>query len=307
MPVHGVMLELSPRATGVRYRPVETATDADFADLAVWALIEEARLTPKPALVDLRGCGAHRDLDLAAMLRSARALHTCFRAIAEEARGQIPTQALRVRLAAIGRAGEEVMFAATGGANTHRGAIWSLGLLVAASASLRTDELSAVKLAGWAAALARHPDSAAPHLVTHGALACARYGVPGARGEAAAGFPHVVELALPALRTRRRHGQSERTARLDALLTIMTSLGDTCLLHRGGHVALAAARSGARAVLCAGGTSTQRGYAELLRLDRRLLALNASPGGSADLLAAALFLDDICSRSQASLLRGGSS
>ena len=105
-----------------------------LADLAVDVLAAEARLTPKPALVDERGPGAHRDLDLPTMLKSARSLHGTFLDMAMAAAGGQPDQALREQLARIGRAGERHMFAATGGSNAHRGAIWVLGLLVAARA-----------------------------------------------------------------------------------------------------------------------------------------------------------------------------
>ncbi len=120
-----------------------------------------------------------------------------------------------------------------------------------------------------------------------------RYGVAGARGEALSGFPHVVDVALPALRRKRRSGATEQMARLDALLSIMASLDDTCLLYRGGQAALAAAKEGAAVVEAAGGTGTTRGRELLEKLDRRLLELNAAPGGSADLLAAALLLDAV--------------
>ena len=85
----------------------------------------------------------------------------------------------------------------------------------------------------------------------------------------------------------------EEVARLDALLSIMSSLDDTCLLYRGGQAALAAAKEGACAVAAAGGSGTALGRECLWQLDDRLLALNASPGGSADLLAAALFVDAV--------------
>jgi len=120
---------------------------------------------------------------------------------------------------------------------------------------------------------------------------CRRYGVLGARGEASAGFPHVVNIGLPALRAARARGVGETCARLDALMAIMASLDDTCLLHRGGVTALHAAQGGARAVLAAGGSSTAAGRQALLRLDADLLGHRASPGGCADLLAACLFLD----------------
>jgi triphosphoribosyl-dephospho-CoA synthase len=85
--------------------------------------------------------------------------------------------------------------------------------------------------------------------------------------------------------------RGEACARLDALMAIMASLDDTCLLHRGGLPALEAAQRGARIVLAAGGSSAAAGWDALLRLDADLLARDASPGGCADLLAACLFLD----------------
>jgi triphosphoribosyl-dephospho-CoA synthase len=83
----------------------------------------------------------------------------------------------------------------------------------------------------------------------------------------------------------------EECARLDALMAIMVSLDDTCLLHRGGLAALRAAKAGARAVLLVGGTAMPAGRVRLHRLHSELMALWASPGGSADLLAVTLFLD----------------
>jgi triphosphoribosyl-dephospho-CoA synthase len=261
-----------------------------LAALAVRALVEEAELTPKPALVDARGPGAHADLSLELMRRSAHALTATFAALARCAAGQPPSHALRERLATVGRSGERAMLEATGGVNTHRGAIWSLGLLVAGAAMTRPGS-SVRQLAAVAGAVARHPDRFSPPPSTNGARARARYRVGGAPAEAARGFPHVVDLALPALAEARAQGLPEREARLDALLAVMCGLEDTCLLHRGGWRALETARRGAAAVLAVGGSSTPAGRRALLRLDRALVALGASPGGSADLLGAALFLD----------------
>jgi len=80
-------------------------------------------------------------------------------------------------------------------------------------------------------------------------------------------------------------------ARLDALMAIMATLDDTCLLHRGGISALQAAQRGARDTLTAGGSSSAAGRRALLRLDAELVERNASPGGCADLLGACIFLD----------------
>ena len=184
------------------------------------------------------------------------------------------------------------MLAATGGTNAHRGAIWTLGLLVAAAA-MSERASSARRLCAVAAAIARHPDPFAPAIPTNGGRVRDRFGVPGARGEARAGFPHVVEVALPALRAARAAGIPETNARLDALVAVIARLDDTCVLHRGGAEALGAARHAAAALIDVGGTSTEAGRRALQRLDEVLLAFNASPGGAADLLAAALFLDRI--------------
>ncbi len=263
----------------------------ELAERAVRALILEALLTPKPALVDQRGPGAHRDLDLAKLLRSARALRDTFHRMALDAGTSTAGVLLRERLGALGRCGERAMLEATGGSNAHRGAIWVLGLLVAALA-LAGSEAEPREAAAAAAGLARLPDRHAPRQPSNGARVCREFGVAGARGEATAGFPHVIEVGLPALAAARRRGVSESCARLDALLAIMARLDDTCLLHRGGWSAVHAARSGARRVLALGGSATAAGGAALLALDAELVRRNASPGGCADLLAACLFLDD---------------
>jgi triphosphoribosyl-dephospho-CoA synthase len=265
---------------------------ARLADRAVGALIAEAMLTPKPALVDQRGPGAHRDLDLARLLRSAEVLRGSFRSMALQAGAAMPALELRERLGAIGRQGEQRSLAATGGSNAHRGAIWVLGLLIGALAARRAPR-SLEELGAAAAHLARLPDRHAPDVPSNGTRVCRRFGVSGARGEAAAGFPHVLQVGLPALHRARRRGCDEHCARLDALMAIMSSLEDTCLLHRGGWSALCAAREGSRRVLAAGGSATPAGRRALLGLDAQLLQRGVSPGGGADLLAACLFLDEV--------------
>jgi triphosphoribosyl-dephospho-CoA synthase len=103
----------------------------------------------------------------------------------------------------------------------------------------------------------------------------------------------VIEVGLPALRRTRCGGADECAAQLDALMAIMASLEDTCLLHRGGRRAVSAAQVGAREVLRLGGSATPAGRARLLELDADLMARWVSPGGAADLLAACLLLDKV--------------
>jgi triphosphoribosyl-dephospho-CoA synthase len=261
--------------------------------LARQALIAEAELTPKPGLVDRRGSGAHTDLSLETMKRSALTIEPYLCKMAFISRGAHPSQSLRERLALIGRTAEHAMLTATGGSNSHKGAIWILGLLISAAAMQREDKTPVSTIAATAKAIASFEDRAAPRLVSHGDLVAKKHGVLGARSEARRGFPHVVDIGLPMLRSKRASGATENVARLDTLLSIMSCLDDTCLLYRGGETALRAAKEGAIEVARAGGSGTAIGRQHLQRLDRQLLHLNVSPGGSADLLAATLFLDAV--------------
>lgn len=259
-----------------------------LADLAVDALIDEADLSPKPALVDRRGNGAHTDLHLGLMHASALALWPAFKEMAEAALeiGEVGVP-LREAIGRIGREGEQAMLSTTNGVNTHRGAIWALGLLVTAAA------LQPKSVALCAARLALLDDRYAPKPLSHGAQVAQRYGARGAREEAQLGFPSVLQRGLPQLHKSRASGHGEQNARLDALLAIMTELADTCVLYRAGEPGLQAMQSGAQAVLDAGGSASLSGRRRLHELDQQLIALNASPGGAADLLAATLLLDRI--------------
>ncbi|ROL95929.1 triphosphoribosyl-dephospho-CoA synthase [Pseudomonas protegens] len=264
-----------------------------LADLAVDALIDEADLSPKPALVDRRGNGAHTDLHLGLMHASALALWPAFKEMAEAALafGEVGLP-LREALGRIGREGEQAMLATTAGVNTHRGAIWALGLLVAAAA-LEPRSTGAGSVALRAARLALLEDRYASRPLSHGAQVALRYGVRGAREEAQQGFPAVLQWGLPQLKRSRAQGHGEQNARLDALLAIMSRLADTCVLYRAGEQGLQAMQQGAQAVLDAGGSASLAGRRRLHELDLQLLTLNASPGGAADLLAASLLLDRI--------------
>ncbi|WP_130907673.1 MULTISPECIES: triphosphoribosyl-dephospho-CoA synthase [unclassified Pseudomonas] len=264
-----------------------------LADRAVDALIDEADLSPKPALVDRRGNGAHTDLHLGLMHASALALWPAFKEMAEAAVeiGEIGLP-LREAIGLIGRQGEQSMLTTTNGVNTHRGAIWALGLLVAAAA-LEPESTAAGSIALRAARLALLDDRFAPRPLSHGAQVAQRYGARGAREEAQLGFPAVIQRALPQLKRSRANGHGEQNARLDALLAIMTDLADTCVLYRAGEQGLRTMQIGAQAVLDAGGSASLAGRRRLHQLDQQLIALNASPGGAADLLAACLLIDGI--------------
>ncbi len=273
------------------------------AGLAVQALVDEASLAPKPGLVTPHSRGAHRDMDHALFLASAKALEPCFtdcaRAGMEAA--DIGTLQLLERLRGIGRAGEVAMFRATGGVNTHKGAVFCIGLLCAATGFHFRRPPSAAPLGDRACAfvariceglVARELGALPPGTPrTAGERLYRAQGIRGARGQAEDGYPLLRLTLLPLLRDARGRGARRfRIACLDALLHAMVELEDSCLLVRGGPSGLVRAQEGAREVLRCGGAATPRGMSALESLDRRMSREGLSPGGCADMVAAALFL-----------------
>jgi len=295
--------------------PVGTDRAQWLAQAATQALLAEVDLTPKPGLVDRRGSGAHCDMNHALMQRSAHALTPGFMAMADAVYAHRPglasdvsswsTTAMGVRaaLGAVGRQAEAAMMQATAGINTHRGAIWAMGLIVASAAAQPLSRWRAPALLAGVAALAAIDDPAlgliackqpdAENSPSNGQRMVARFQVAGARREAMNGFVQIVDQGLPQLQASRAAGASETQARLDALLAIMAVLDDTCLLNRAGRYGLTLAQAGARRVLDRGGTAHTAGWAALATLDHDMQAINASPGGSADLLAATLLIDHL--------------
>ena len=260
-----------------------------LSELAWQSLIAEAELTPKPGLVDGRGSGSHSDLSLDLMRRSANAIAPYFTRMALASAEVEMDTSLRAVVACIGREAEAAMLRATSGSNAHKGAIWVLGLLVcAASLSQDSRPEPVSEAAGY---LARLPDRARPRAVSHGDLVLEQYGATGARGEAYVNFPHVVKIGLPALKAARTSGRTERDSRLAALLAIMSHLEDTCVLYRGGPEAQRIVHDGVARVIKLGGPGSPKGNAALIALGQELVSRRISPGGSADLLAATLFLD----------------
>ncbi|MER5275897.1 triphosphoribosyl-dephospho-CoA synthase [Streptomyces sp. NPDC002809] len=252
----------------------------DLAEAAVGALVEAVEITPKPGLTDGRGPGVGPGCTDPATARwAAKALYPGLTAMAAAARrGHAPGRELRQELGEIGRATERTVRLAAGGASVHRGAVWALGLLVAA-ATLEPDDPT-----GTAKSIAALNDRNAPRRPTAGSGVASTYGAAGAKGEARAGFPHA-RRALSTLRSRRDD------ARPDALIGIMSTLQDTGPLHTAGPAGLRLVQSGARAVLEAGGTGTEAGREAVAVLEADLRRHRIRPGGSEPLLAAALFLD----------------
>ena len=260
--------------------------------LAARSLWHELALYPKPGLVSLRDRGAHDDMDATAFVRSLLVLRPWFVELAEAG----ARRAKFVELRSLGICAERAMLAATRGVNTHRGAIFTFGLLVATAGALAarslfpTDQaLRSTLVAQWGADLAT--DWRAPNAPSHGSLMAARYGARGARGQALRGFPAVFEVALPALRGAAARGAGPRRARLAAFFALLESVEDTNVLYRGGPAGLAFVRDAARDFARCGGAFGADAYARALALHHVFIDRRLSPGGCADLLGAALFVD----------------
>ncbi|WP_336490162.1 triphosphoribosyl-dephospho-CoA synthase MdcB [Methylobacterium nigriterrae] len=259
--------------------------------LAAAALTHELICYPKPGLVSLVDAGSHDDMDASTFHASIAALAGYFGAMASAGAAGADFAALNV----IGRAAEARMLAATGGVNTHRGAVFSLGL-AAAAAGASTQHRSAAAICR-AVSDRWGPDiRAAGSLAngrTHGAAVRSRYGAPGAREEAAAGFPTVIGHALPAFRMARRAGAPLNDALVQALFTIVSVLEDNNLLYRGGQAALEHAQRLALDFLGSGGILARDGVARAISIHRAFVAERMSPGGAADLLAVTAFLASV--------------
>jgi triphosphoribosyl-dephospho-CoA synthase len=253
------------------------------------------RLTPKPGLVDKENNGAHHDLDLPLMELSACTLQNTFHKMAVAAAGKCPSQPLREQLAAMGRYGEQKMLLATGGINTHKGAIWSLGLLAAAGGILlsrpETTALSPNRLLTTAGAIAAFEDRYARAEPTNGSQVRKKYRVRSAREEAISCFPSLREAALPTWDKYRL--ELEDIRRLNVLLSLMAVVDDTCILHRSNDGVLEEVKKRARSILQKGGMGISANRRLYKSLDAFVTANRVSPGGSADLLAATLFIKKI--------------
>ena len=261
----------------------------------------EVAATPKPGLVDRVNCGAHRDMDFFTFMASAAALHSAFDDMTQagySARGASSPCAVWPALRAAGREAEARMFEATHGVNTHKGEIFSLGLLCGCAGWLagQGEALSAENLTALAAEMCRGlcERELAPlregEDQTKGEQMYLRYGCTGIRGEAESGFRTVREISLPVFRELMAGGTSVNDALVQTLLHLIAGTADTNILSRHDMETAEYARARARGVIDLGGVLTAEGRAGTEVMDRDFIARNISPGGCSDLLAVTYFL-----------------
>ncbi|MDD2810393.1 triphosphoribosyl-dephospho-CoA synthase MdcB [Rhodoferax sp.] len=265
---------------------------------AVRALYAEISLEPKPGLVSFRDTGSHCDMDASTFMRSLFSLRHYFPAMA-----QAGYHAARFdTLQSLGLQAEARMLMATGGINTHRGAVFGLGLLCASAGQVRAQGLTltphhlrTVLLATWGQALAERAEAAsacAPR--SHGQTVARRYGLRSAGAEAALGFPCLLDITWPSLQQALATGLGERAARVHALFATIAVLDDTNLVHRGGMPGLRLAQGLARQFLAAGGSFQPHWVSHARSVHATFVQHRLSPGGAADVLASACWMQSMC-------------
>ena len=279
---------------------------------AYQSLMDEVSATPKPGLVDLKDSGAHTDMDYHTFLGSAKAI-TPF--LADMARAgtlfkmqeEIEKEQLFLSIRPIGLKAEQAMFAATNGVNTHKGMIFSMGI-VAAAAGLACSEYfegaqskktpDADYILNLCRNMCRRPleadfASISPlHPKTHGERLFIEHGIRGIRGEAADGFPSIKNASLPIFRRELLVNSKENwnLICLQVLLKLMSCVDDTNVLFRTGMKELSYVKESSQKILSLGGSFTAQGILALEQLNEDFIKKNISPGGCADLLAITLFL-----------------
>ncbi len=277
----------SPSREAPRTRPSDAGA---IAASAVECLLLELETWPKPGLVSHIDSGSHIDMDANTFRRSAAAIAPYFRELAEAGAHGCEMGRLRI----IGLEAEAAMFAATSGINTHRGAIFGLGLLCAAAGARSVGRIDPGASLGdavrwhWGDGILGGPVL----LHSHGSRARRRFGAGGARLEAARGFPSIYKVGLPALRRGARNAPGDaEAARVEACFALIAALEDTNLLHRGGPAGLGFAKRAARGFLDDGGVGDPNWRPRARSVHNRFVAMRLSPGGAADLLAMTLFVD----------------
>lgn len=265
----------------------------DVAGAAIRALYEEVMAEPKPGLVTRFDSGSHRDMDASTILRSLFALRRYFAQITHAGQQDAPFVDLR----RLGIAAERTMLAATRGVNTHRGAIFNLGLLAAAAGRLHAQGMpltvramcDTVSQCYGADILASSTD--APP--SHGTVVATRYGVGGARAAAAGGYVVLHQTAVPTLEKFIMFGYPRSVCAVQTLFAVMAVLGDTNLFYRGGRDGISYVKRMSRAFLDAGGVGAPDWHQRAMTIHATFIERNLSPGGAADMLAAALFVNHL--------------
>ncbi|MDF7671404.1 triphosphoribosyl-dephospho-CoA synthase CitG [Orbaceae bacterium ESL0721] len=275
------------------------------AKLALHALIKEICLTPKPGLVDMQNSGAHLDMNFTTFINSIQAITPwldrfyCYgQNFANNGSQQNGFTTFLADIRPIGMACEASMLKATHNINTHKGGIFALGLILAATGYLTvktaTTELNYQQICNQVAKICQgivtnelEKQKAAN---TVGEKLYKNHKLTGARGEAESGYRTVREISLPIYLEMLTKGYDEQSSLLQAMLYLLAYNQDTNLVSRGGLAGLTYVQNSAKTLIAEGGICHHLGVKQLQAFDLALIERNLSPGGSADLIAITWFL-----------------
>lgn len=247
-----------------------------IAHFATRALQAELDTTPKPGLVDKRDNGAHRDMDHALMLRSIRALHPYFIRLAQL--GCSSPQPPHDDIVRIGIEAEHAMFEATGGVNTYKGALFSMGLAVVAAGGAALCHNTNAMSSSIAALASRFPITKG----THGSEAKTKACLKGALDNARDGYRMLFEAWLPFYETCVE--SADPYALHKTLLRIMCDLDDTNIVYRTSLATMLQVKEESKLLL------QSFSVMGLETMNSKFIRCNISPGGSADMLSLVVFL-----------------
>lgn len=265
-----------------------------LSKLAIDSLLEEVYTTPKPGLVDRCNNGSHTDMDVNTFVKSAYSLKPYFCqciALGHQTYDK-PLADTFKELKKVGIAAENTMYQVTGGVNTHKGAIYSLGIICGVLGRLWKIDFPVPNIKEIFSLCAEmtqetvESDFQTIDNTTAGGRLYLEYGLKGIRGEVSAGFPSVATIGLPIYQKELDKGLSSNDAGAITLIYLISNVQDTNLHHRGGYEGALYAKNRAKLLLTHNTSPTK---SQIKELDKDFIARNLSPGGCADLLAITYF------------------
>lgn len=268
-----------------------------ISELAIKSMLFEVSATPKPGLVDRNNAGAHTDMDFYTFMGSSAALvHTFYQCALAGFKFQGKSlNELMDSIRPIGIEGEKRMLKATKGINTHKGLIFSLGIMAAVAAveyrETQRLQMNVEKICEKVKDMTKGISDrelgvmSKDHHLTYGKRLFERYGIKGIRGEVESGFHTVRTYGLPILQELTANGKNMNDVLVQVLLHLMTMTEDSNILGRHDWKTLDYVKASARKLLDVGGMFTEEGRQRIIEMDKAFIHRNISPGGSADLLA----------------------
>ncbi|MEY8416617.1 triphosphoribosyl-dephospho-CoA synthase CitG [Tissierella praeacuta] len=270
--------------------------------LATKSMLFEVSATPKPGLVDRENSGSHNDMDFFTFLSSSIVLSPYFYecSMAGIKFQEDDYKFLLNNIRPIGIEAEKNMFCTTNGVNTHKGLIFSLGIIATAAGNLfkkkNTEQLDSREICSLIKSMSKDLTEELYHLdqkdnLTYGERLYKKYGVKGIRGEVESGFATVTKYSLPVFKELIRENKYHINHILvQVLLHLISNTEDCNILGRNNMETLKYAQEKAKEAIEVGGYLTPEGKRFVKQMDRDFVEKNISPGGAADLLAVTLML-----------------